>query len=103
MASNLRFDARRDSNEREIVDALRKIGGVWYQHMPVDGLVGIPSAGVWFPAEIKRPEMKSRKREFTDAQIEFFADRATDRLPFAVWRDIGDMLETLNRIRVGER
>jgi hypothetical protein len=101
MPANLRFDARRDANEAEIVSCWRSIGGAWYYGAPLDGWAGI--AGRWIPVEIKRPERKGGAREYTVSQQAFRLARSIDGLPWETWRTVDDCIATANRIRVGER
>ena len=61
--------SRRDANEGELVDALRKAGvRVFYLDQPVDLLVA--HKGEFKFLEVK----KDSKEDFTDAQATFFED-----------------------------
>ena len=62
---------RRDANETEIVQDLRKIGcSVFYLDNPVDLLVG--HHGKNFLMEIKDPSNPPSRRKLSDSQQEFF-------------------------------
>lgn len=63
----MRYAARTDENQKEIVQALRDAGYiVWLIKWPVDLLVGYP--GGWLPMEVKR----AKGWRITDDQTEFF-------------------------------
>ena len=70
-----RYAAKRDANEKTIVDALRDGGAtIFYLNKPLDLLIGY--RGRTYLAEVKNPEHKKGKATggLTPAQIEFIAD-----------------------------
>ncbi len=66
-----RYDARRDSNERDVILALRKIGvKVYQQDSPFDLLIVEPTEFITF--EVKDGSKPPSKRELTPIEEEFF-------------------------------
>mgnify|MGYP001614713049 FL=1 len=70
---------KRDGNEREIVDALRKVGiRVWRLNAEgLPDLLTFQAAGRWLPIEVKRQSAKARRLAMTalltPAQLETHA------------------------------
>ncbi len=72
----MRYRAQVDNNQKEIVDALRKAGRQVIILSTLGG--GVPDLLVSSPSEmwlmeVKNPDIKDHKREFTPAQHEFRA------------------------------
>jgi hypothetical protein len=66
----MRRAARQDSNQPELVLALRKIGAkVYHVRKPLDLLVGYRGRNIL--VEVKRPEKKGHADEFTKEEREF--------------------------------
>ena len=65
-----RYAAKRDENERSIIDSLLKLGYLVYQlDQPVDLLVGRRGNRYWALLEVKMPGKK-----LTDGQVQFFQE-----------------------------
>lgn len=83
-----RYAARRDENEKVIVDALEKAGvHVWRLHTPCDLLCW--RLGKLYTLEVKVPEARPRKDQ--EAQIEFLRVTGTPivRTPDDALRAVG--------------
>lgn len=66
----MRRALRKDLNQKDVVRALEDIGAsVHALHQPLDLLVGF--RGVTLLVEVKRPDKKGWKSEYTKAQIKF--------------------------------
>jgi hypothetical protein len=66
----MRRAARVDSNQQELVQAMRKIGAkVYHVRKPLDLLVGYRGRNIL--VEVKRPEKKGHADEFTKEEKEF--------------------------------
>jgi hypothetical protein len=71
----MRYAARVDSNQKAIVDCLRRMGAVvWVIGLPVDLLVGY--RGKTYLVEVKA----GKKKKFTSLQVEFFERWNGDKL-----------------------
>jgi hypothetical protein len=93
----MRYAARRDANEEEIVSGLRAIGCLvepLSQRGIPDLLVGL--RGRWVLLEIK-----GKRGELTPAQRRFCAVAWAAHLPVAVVRTLDDALEALDLRVVG--
>ena len=86
----MRLAARRDSNEIEIVALARMLGAHMVKAGPLDYLACI--RGKWSLVEIKRPERKGHKNEYTDAQLRFFSQCRMNGSPWLIWRTQDDVL-----------
>jgi hypothetical protein len=65
---------------------------------PLDLLLWHPRTG-WLPIEVK-----DEKGKFTPSQKQFIAYAQANKAPYAVWRTLDDVLETINKPhRVGEK
>ena len=66
----MRVAVRKDSNQKDVVDELRKIGAtVRVLHQPLDLLVGYRGKNLLL--EVKRPEKRGWKSERTPEQVKF--------------------------------
>lgn len=84
-----RYAKRRDGNEKEIVDALRKIGAVVVQQdRPCDLWIGW--SGQWVAMEVKRPDGRIRA-----AQWKFITDCQAKGLRAGFVRTVDDALELI--------
>lgn len=88
----MRYAARRDSNETELVGLARMMGWHMVKAPPLDYLGCFKEK--WHLIEIKRPEVKGRKREFTPAQLSFFERCKQYGSPWLTWRDADDVMES---------
>jgi predicted nuclease of predicted toxin-antitoxin system len=80
---------KRDANEPEIVQALRKAGAVvWYQDRPFDLLVG-------FMGRLVALEVKTACGKLKPSQIEALAESVIHGLPFYVVRSPEEALAAL--------
>jgi hypothetical protein len=80
---------KRDANEPEIVQALRKAGAVvWYQDRPFDLLVG-------FRGRLVAMEVKTPFGKMKPSQIDALAESIAHGLPFYVVRSPQDALAAL--------
>lgn len=83
-----RRNARRDDNENEIVEALRKAGClVWYE-LPVDLIVYSQQRKELMMLEVKRP-----KGKLTDGQRKLMKLADGQEVPIYVVRSVEDALE----------
>lgn len=62
----MRYAARRDQNENDLVAAAEALGAVWVQAPPMDGWLHF--RGVWHLCEVKDPKKQGWKSEYTEAQ-----------------------------------
>lgn len=88
----MRRAARRDANERPLVDLAESLG--WWMvklDQPCDW-IGC-RRGVWFPIELKSPEREGHADEFTAAQVVFHGDARARRAPVLVWRTAEDVMQ----------
>lgn len=83
-----RYDARRDTNEPELVKILRQFGATWNDNGPLDGWCGWRER--WVPVEIK-----NGKNKYTAVQILFLALCKERALPVWTWRTELDVFESL--------
>jgi hypothetical protein len=68
----MRRAARTDSNQHELVQAMRKIGAkVYHVRKPLDLLVGYRGENILM--EVKNPEKKGHADEFTKEETDFIA------------------------------
>lgn len=83
---------RRDANEADLVDALRKAGMLWVpgHSIPVDGFVGW--RGRWQPVEVKDPRQPLSKRALTEREAHFLRDCQAYQLPFILAHTAEDVL-----------
>lgn len=82
-----------DRNEPELVAAAQRLGLAWWQGPPLDGW--ILSRGLWLaPVEIKVPERKGHKHEYTPSQLNFIRWCKEQRAPFFTWRTVDDVMKT---------
>lgn len=83
-----RFAARRDANEKELLDTARKLGW-WlvFVGFPVD-YVGC------FRQRLHFIELKTPKGKYTPAQILFLEEAKTHGITVLTWRDHGDIVES---------
>jgi hypothetical protein len=89
-----RWAARTDSNQADIVEALRATGAsVWIIGLPVDLLVG--AYGKTMPVEVKRLEGKRAPKQasYTSLQAEFL--RSWKGGPVATVTDVDSALRLL--------
>lgn len=84
-----RYAARRDGNEGPLIAAARQIGAQMEQKGPLDWWCGW--RGAWFPVEIKTATGK-----YTDEQILFLARCKEHGTPVHTWRNLIDVLNSLN-------
>lgn len=69
-----RYDARRDANEGDIIDGLKRTGFSVYQlNKPLDLLVWPKAGGRFGLIEVKDPKQPPSRRRLKPAQQEFFA------------------------------
>lgn len=93
----MRYAARRDQNENELVGYAEQLGALWIQTPPLDGWCLWREH--WYPVEIKRPDgpQGGRKgRHYTEAQVLFLARCKERNAPVWTWRSIEDVLTCLN-------
>jgi len=90
----VRHAARTDTNQRDIVAALRQAGiEVYVIGRPVDLLVYC--RGRWLPVEVKDADMRGRANEFTPPQRRFLA---ATRGPVGIVYDAEGAIETIQRL-----
>lgn len=87
----MRYAARRDSNEAELVGLARMMGWHMVKAGPLD--YWAERRGHWHLIEIKRPDKRGHKDEYTPAQLRFFERCRLYGSPWLVWRDSNDVLE----------
>ena len=81
---------RSDNNALDLCRYARALGAFVYPlGRPTDYLVGYRST--WNLVEIKNPEKEGHKREFTKAQMQFWAETIAKKLPVFVWRTTSDV------------
>lgn len=78
---------RRDANEPELLKAAARCGLIWQQGEPLDGWCWHARTG-WQPVEIKLPKGRLRP-----SQAIFIAQCEAMGAPYAVWRNVDDVLE----------
>jgi hypothetical protein len=83
-----RYAARRDANENELIACAESMGANIVIAGPLDFWVG--HRGKWVPCEAKDP-----KGKLTPYQANFLQRCETFRLPVYVWRNVGDVLQSL--------
>ena len=89
----MRYAARRDANEPELIALARDIGAVCVNiQRPVDWLIGW--RGCWYPCEIK-----AEKGTYREAQVLFFVAAKERALPAWTWRTEADVLASLGARR----
>ncbi len=87
-----RYAKRRDANEAEIFDALRKAGALVIPlDRPCDALIG--HGGIWRRLEVKRPD-----GAVGQAQADFMAEAQRRNLPAYVVRTVEDALQAIGSI-----
>ncbi len=86
----MRYAAKRDGNESELVKVARKFGAVWIQAPPLDGWLFF--RGDWTPVEIKNLDGKNR---YTEAQVLFLARCKERSARVWTWRTERDVFESL--------
>ena len=90
----LRRAARTDANQTEIVQALRKAGGLWVPlGYPVDGVAGF--RGRWVMVEIKDGSKPPSRRRLKDSQTSFAQSCELHGLPFVVVGSPEQLLRSL--------
>jgi hypothetical protein len=87
---NVRYAAKRDGNEPELVRTARQVGAFMVQVGPLDWWACF--RGRWYPVEIKNPEGKNK---LTDAQVLFLADCRQYAAPVWIWRTEADVFDSL--------
>jgi len=93
----VRYAARRDANENELVGVAEQLGALWVQTGPLDGWFCWREH--WYPVEIKRPDGPRGgryDRHYTEAQILFLARCKERNAPVFTWRTVDDVLKSLN-------
>lgn len=83
-----RYDARRDTNEPDLLKILRQFGAIWVQQGPLDGWCCFRER--WTPVEIK-----FGKNKYTEAQVLFLALCKERNAPVWTWRTELDVFESL--------
>lgn len=89
----MRYAARRDNVEPELIGFARQLGGKLFQSGPMDWW--LLHLGEWIPVEIKDPSVAGHKHEYTKAQRRFldFAREHGGRV--VTWRTQADVMRTL--------
>jgi len=83
---------KRDHNERELVKAMADMGFEWHESGPLDGWIALQGKHV--PVEIK-----NGKNKLTDSQKKFIAYCDRKGLPYAIWRTVDEVVNSLTRIK----
>ncbi len=99
MAGNRRYDAKRDANEPDIVDALKAAGCDVWRELPVDLLYRLPSdaPGVLRAMEVKVSMSEAKRKDRAD-QAAFCEATGT---PYVTTPE--QAVEIVNRARWGQR
>ena len=84
----MRYAAKRDSNESELLEVVRAFGAAWVTAPPLDGWVCWRER--WIPVEIK-----SEKGKYTESQVKFLAQCRERNAPVWTWREPRDVFESL--------
>lgn len=95
--SSLRYAKRRDDNESPLIALATAIGALMVQAPPLDYWCFY--RGHWIPVEVKRPDKKGWKSEFTPAQILFLLRCKEREAVTWTWRTESDVLRDLNARR----
>lgn len=85
---------RQDGNQGPLVRLAEGIGAHLERCGPLDWWCYW--RGVWVPVEIKRPERRGHKDEYTKEQILFLARCKERGAPVWTWRTAADVLASLN-------
>jgi hypothetical protein len=91
--SHLRWDARRDDVEHELILLARRLGAKLIMGGPLDWWW--LRNGQWIPVEIKDPAREGHMHEYTRAQRNFLAFAKEHRGPWLVWRTSDDVIRDL--------
>lgn len=86
----MRYAARRDANEPELIQLAEGLGAFCIQEGPFDWWVWW--RGRWSLVEVKRPQRKGHRNEYTKAQRALMADLQERAIPLWVWRTRADVL-----------
>jgi hypothetical protein len=102
VAGNRRYDAKRDANEPDIVDALEGIGCQVWRELPVDLLYRLPTdpPSVLRTMEVKEP-LASGKPKLDKRQVEQAEFCAETGTPYVTTPE--QAVEIVNRARWGQR
>lgn len=84
----MRYAARRDRNEPELVKLARRLGALIVYEGPLDFWCG--HKGRWVPVEVKTP-----RGSLTLLEKQFMSHAALDKLPAVIWRSEADVLSHL--------
>lgn len=89
-----RYDKKRDANEPEIVEALRKAGAaVWRLDKPADLLVG--AQGRFLTLEVKDGAKPPSARKLTPDEQAYFGTCAARMLPHHIVTSVDEALEVV--------
>ena len=89
-----RFARRRDRNEAGVLRSIGPLGGFWLPYGPFDGWLWDRSA--WRLCEVKRPDKRGWKSEYTDAQLRLIATLEAREIPWQTLRTEADVLALMS-------
>lgn len=87
----MRYAAKRDANEPELVRIARQLGAQMEQFPPLDWWCF--ARGYWVPVEIKNPDGRN---QYTDEQVLFLARCKERGSPAWTWRTPEDVVKSFN-------
>lgn len=91
----MRRAAKRDLNEASLLETAAILGAHCVVAGPLDLWVSLTTGAKYYPCEIKRPERKGKKNEYTKAQLKFFAELKAFGRPWLIWRSTEDILKDI--------
>lgn len=90
----MRYAAKRDDVEPDLIQLARRLGAKLHMCGPLDWWL-LHHAHGWIPVEVKDPSVEGQKNEYTPAQLRFFRFARENGGKWLVWRTDADVIRDL--------